>query len=332
VIAGPSVAEERALELRGRGLPVDAVPWRTNTVLWSLVFFGLVVVMLAATFFLLERLWLPKGWLTGAAAIVTAEMLIGRRRFFGTGVESALWIGGLFAVIFGLRGEGKPEALLLFVAACAIAGVRMRNAVFGAGAACFLIAYLAARDVRTAAAALGVLISLAALVAITREVRRPSTDWLLCALILVPPVAGAIASGKRLSAAWALVYLGAAAACAVVGVRARVHAPLVGAGVHAGAAVATLVVHDLLPWRAEWQLITGGAILLAASAVLSRRLRDRTWGLVVTPEGFTRFDDTLKTAAAVAWQPRSATPSSEAPSPASGGGGRFGGAGASGDY
>ena len=317
------------MELGARTLPVPDVPWRTSTLLWSVVFFGLTALTLAATFWLIGEFGLPKGWITGAIALGLAEVLIRRHRFFGTGVESALWIGGLFAMIFGLHGSGKPEALLLFVAACAIAGFRMRNAVFGAAAACFLIAYFAARDLRFVAAALGLAISLAALGAIMGEVRRPSTEWLLCALLLVPPIAGAIASGRKLSPLWVVAYLGAAAVCLVVGVRARLHAPLVAGGVHAGIAIATLVVHDLLPWRAEWQMIAGGAMLLALAAMFSRRLRDRTSGLVVTPESLTPYDETIKIGAAVVMQPRAPE---TAPTRESGGGGRFGGAGATGDF
>ena len=63
-----------------------------------------------------------------------AEWLIRQRRFFGTGIESALWIGALFAIIFSLPSSGKPEALLVFAAACAMAGLRVRSAVFGTAA------------------------------------------------------------------------------------------------------------------------------------------------------------------------------------------------------
>jgi hypothetical protein len=326
---GPSVAEERALELRARKLPAPGVPWRTNTVFWSLLLFTLTVLTVAAAFWLLDEFGLPKGWLIGAVALAVAELLIRRYRFFGTGVESALWIGGLFAVIFGLHGSGKPEALLLFVAASAIAGFRMRNAVFGATAAVVMVAYFAARDVRAVAAAFGLALSMAALLAITRELRRPSTEWLLCALLIIPPIAGAVVSARQLSAVWATAYLAAACACAVVGIRTRAHALLIAAAVHTSLAIGTLAVHHLLPWQPEWQMITGGAILLALSAALSRALRSRTAGMVITPERLTPFDDTLQVGGALALQ---AGMSPGAPPREIGGGGRFGGGGASGDF
>lgn len=326
--AGPGVADERALVLRARKLPVADVPWRTNGVLWSLVFFALTALALAAAFWLLGELRLPKGWIAGAMALALAEYLIRRHRFFGTGVESALWIGGLVAVILGLKGSGKPEALLLFVAAAAIAGFRMRNAAFGAAAAVLVVAYLAARGWHVLAATFGLSVSLAALAAITREVRRPSTEWLLCGLLVITPVAGAVASAGTLSAVWAGAYLVAATACLAVGIAARAHAPLVTAAVHGGIAVATLVVHDLLPGRPEWQLIAGGAVALVLSAALSRRLRGRTTGIVLTPETLTPFDETLQTAGAIALQAQPASgPVSTRDSD-----GRFGGAGASGRF
>ena len=328
IFAGPTVDEERALTLRARTLPVADVRWRTNGVVWSLVFFVLTAVALAATFWLLHEFRLPKGWITGALALIAAEVSIRRYRLFGTGVESALWIGGLFAVIFGLRGEGRPEALLLLAAASGIAGHRVRNAVFGATAVAFIMAYLDARYAYELAAALGLAISLVALMALRREVQRPSTEWLWCALLLIAPIAGAVATVGKLGAAWALAYLAAAVACTAVGIAARAHAPLVGAAVHTSIAVVTLVKHGVLPWRPEWQMIAGGAIVLATSAALSRALRERQTGIVVTPAALTPYDETVKMAGAIGLQGQ---PGSAATSERESGG-EFGGAGGSGRF
>ena len=170
ILAGPSVEEERALTLRARGLPAADVPWRANGPVWSLVFFALTLLAIAATFWLLAEFRLPKGWITGALALIVAEFLIRRGRFFGTGVESALWIGGLYAVIFGLPRSGRPEAMLLMAAASALAGFRMRNAWFGGAAAAFVMAYLHARYAYELAAALGVAVTVVALMALRRDV------------------------------------------------------------------------------------------------------------------------------------------------------------------
>ena len=61
------------------------------------------------------------GYVTAAISLALAEWLIRTRHFFGTGIESALWLGGLFAFIFGLPGEGSTEVILLFAAASAFA-------------------------------------------------------------------------------------------------------------------------------------------------------------------------------------------------------------------
>jgi uncharacterized membrane protein YgcG len=326
-LPGPTVTDERTLVLRARKLPVPDVGWQTNGVLWSLLLFGLTTLALAATFWLAGEVQLPRGLVTGALALTVAEMLIGRWRFFGTGVESALWIGGLFALIFGLPGSGKPEVFLLFAAAAALAGFRVRNPLFGAGAAVLVVVYLAERRLWPLAAGLGVTLSLAALAALARELRRPSTEMLFSTLLVVPPIAGAIASAGETSATWAVVYLAAACVCAVSGIRMRAHAPLIAAGAYVAIAIVTLAVHDLLPWPREWRLMAGGAALLALAAGLSRILRRRRAGIVVTPDRLTPLDEALEIGGTLALQPRSgpAAPTRES-------GGRFGGGGASGHF
>ena len=84
------------------------------------------------------------GLVTGAAAIVLAEVLISRRWFF-TGVEAALWIGGVFALISELPRSGTPESMLVLAAASGIAGARVRNPLFGALAAVFVMLYFEKR-------------------------------------------------------------------------------------------------------------------------------------------------------------------------------------------
>ena len=325
---GPDVAEERAIKLRRRKIAAAEVPWRSNGLLVSLVFFVLTLAALAAAFWLLEVWHLPKGWITGVVAIATAEVLIRGHRFFGTGIESALWIGGLFAFILGLPGKGSPEALLLFAAASALAGCRMRNALFGAIASIFVISYFAARDARETAAGVALVVSLVALIVLTRELQRPSTEWLFSALLIIPPIAGAIATAERLPPIWATTYFIAACACVITALRTPGHALFIGAGVHLAIAIGTLAAHGLLPWRLEWRMIAGGAFLLAVSATLSRLLRKRTTGIVITPDRLTAFDEALQIGGALALQPRVQA----APAQRESGGGTFGGAGASGEF
>src|SRR2546430_14154313 len=109
--------------------------WRRMSLLAEIVFFVLTSIAIAAA-----GVFLP-GWFVMIACIAGAEFLIRAYRFWRTGVESALWIGGLYAFIFSLPSSGKPEALLVLAAAAAIAGWRVRNALFGTLAGCLVVAY-----------------------------------------------------------------------------------------------------------------------------------------------------------------------------------------------
>src|SRR5947207_8272115 len=113
--------------------------WKRMSLLAEVVFFVLTSVAIAAS-----RVFLP-GWFVMIGCIAGAEFLIRAYHFWRTCVESALWIGGLYAFIFSLPSSGKPEALLVLAAAAAIAGWRVRNALFGTMAACLVVAYLAVR-------------------------------------------------------------------------------------------------------------------------------------------------------------------------------------------
>ena len=71
------------------------MPWRTNGLAGQIVFFLLTCVALGAFYAMMNMLDIEReGLITGLAAIVLAEYLIGFRRWFFTGVEGALWVGG----------------------------------------------------------------------------------------------------------------------------------------------------------------------------------------------------------------------------------------------
>ena len=323
----PDVHDERMIELRGRGLPArPRIAWRSNGIFLSLLFFALTSLGVAATFGFFHLVASELAWLTAVLSIGLAEHLVRVRRFFGTGVESALWLGGLFVAIFELPGRGSSAVLLLFASAAALAGFRVRNAFFGALAAVFVIAYLVIEDHRGAAAWTGLVISLAALAALTREWRRPSTEAVWSVLVVIPPIASFFATMEGLPPWWILVYAATAVACTTVGLIARMHIPLIAGGVYVVLAAATVVAHDLLPLPREWSLVIGGAALLASSALVARSLRNRTRGVVTTPSAMTPFDDEVQILATIAAQPHGET------QPPDDRGGRFGGAGATGDY
>ena len=324
----PTIEEERLLELRGRGVATPPLAWRSNGPVLAMVFFALTCAATAAMWgliFMIIESAKVTSWLVAVAAISLAEWLIRRARFYGTGVEAALCISGLFCIIFGLPGEGSREVMLLFAAASAIAGFRMRNPFFGVLAFAFVVAYLESRGLSGAAAAAGVAAALMSLFALVREWRRPSTDMLWIALLVIAPIAGAVAGIDTLDASWAAVFGVFGALCVAAGLLYRDHAPLIAAVVNFTISGTILAAHDLLPLTEEWRLMTAGAALLACSAVVSRILRDRSSGVVVTADALTRFDEELQMIGTVALQPRvDVAPPRE--------GGDFGGAGATGKF
>ena len=325
---GPTVAEERLMELRARGIATPPVPWRSNGPLLSLVFFFLTCAATAASWAFIEMILDAEkltSWVVAIVAIALAEALIRGSRFFGTGVESALWLAGLFCAIFGLPGQGSTEVLLVFALASVIAGVRVRNPFFGALAATFVISYLDAKNLNAVAAGVAIASAAASLAALGREWQRPSTEMLWRALVVIPPIVAAMATMNALPWWWAAVYALFAAVSLVAGMRLRRHTAFIAAAVNVVIAVSTLAYHKLLPFEEEWQLMIGGAALLALSAIVARGLRDRTTGVVVTQDALTTFDDELQMLGTIAAQPHVEVADADR-------GGRFGGAGATGDY
>ena len=326
----PTVEEERQLELRGRGLKTTAPNWRTSGPVIALVFFVLTCGAVAATWgliFMILESGKTTSRLIAIAAVALAEYLIRRERFFGMGVESALWISGAFCIIFGLPGEGSPAAVLLFAIASAAAGLRVRNPFFGALSLSFAVAYLNMENMKAIASAVGVAVSVVALFALRREWKRPSTEMLWVVLLVVAPIVGVVASLDTLHVAWAPVFAVLAGVSLAAGLTMRSHAPLIAAFVNLAICVTILAAHDLLPFAEEWRLMIGGAVVLAASAIVSRALRDRARGLVVSAEALTKYDEELQMFGTVALQPRV-----EVTAAPEGSGGQFGGAGSTGKF
>jgi hypothetical protein len=329
---------ERNLFLRARlrsdGLLNDGIaaqlemPWRANGVLAQAAFFVLTCIGLGAFYGLLHVVDMGgEGIVAGVAAIALAEYLIGARRWFFTGVEAALWLGGLFALISELPSSGKPEAMLVLAAACGIAGARVRNPLFGALAAIFVMLYCEKRFDLGVLCAL--IVALGACIALLRTWRRPTTEALWIALALVMPIAGRFTADSRwrdttiaLYAVFGMIALGLALAR-------RHHAFFLAAIIALAIAGGDIAEQIAAPEDAK--LAIAGAFLLIIAFAISRTLRGRTHGLVLTPIQLTPLDDAVEAGATLALQPTTPAPPAPEPQPATGGGG-FGGAGASGDY
>jgi hypothetical protein len=292
---------------------------RGTGLLAQAVFFVLTACGVAAFYELVE--WpIP----AALAAIALAEYLIWRRGWFHTGVEAALWIGGLLCALQALPDTGAPEANLLLALAFGIAGARVRQPLFGAAAAYFVAAYLEARVDLGVIAAL--IIAAAALIALYREWKRPSNEWLFIVLLVAMPLAGwSFADREWLRATIALYALFAVLAF-VSAVLVRHHGMFAGAA--SGAIVAGVKLHELLRPPGELSLAAAGALLLAGSLLISRALRGRTRVLVLTAAKPSEVEDGLEILGTLAAAPSAGNPPETRPQ----GDGRFGGAGATGDY
>lgn len=324
-----NVEHERNLQLRARlkGTPAAAqleVPWRTNGIVAQCFFFFLACVALGAFYGMVHVLDVPRpGLVTGAAAIVLAEVLIARRWFY-TGVEAALWIGGVFALISELPSSGTPESMLVLAAASAIAGARVRNPVFGALAAIFVMLYFERRFDLGVLCAL--VIALASCIALLRTWRRPTTEGLWIALALVMPIAGRFTAGTNWRTTTIVLYAIFGGIALFLAITRRHHAYFLSAMIALAIAITDVVEKIQAPPEAKMAI--AGAVLLALAFAISRTLRDRTDGFVLTPIALTPIDDAAELAATLTLQPATQPPAAQ---PASGGG-SFGGAGASGDY
>jgi MFS family permease len=300
---GPSVAEERA-EAVSRSLPgLNAeTHWRHNGMLLRIVFSILAMIAVSAFFGFFSLLLMPKGLLTAAAAIGTAEWLIRKHRFFRTGIESGLWICGTFAFIFGLPSSGKVEALLVFAAAAALSGWRMRNTFFGVVATILVIAYIATKwnhqplpALITAAA-----IAIASAFALRRIWQRPSTERLFAGLVLAMPVTGYVATlfqslfrdSLHTNITIALILGATAIVLFACGVMWRDRVLLVSAAL--SMTCAAIELRALFDYPTEAKLIAAGVLVAAIAVLFSRALRNATRGFVVTPVRIGAYDEAMQ--------------------------------------
>jgi hypothetical protein len=350
----PTIAEERSHAILDQfddwELPPEeqgafakrlATPWRRNGVWVAVAFFGLTVFAMFALAALCKSIGATE-FAAAAIAIGGAEVLILRKRMYGSGIESALWISGLIAFIAGLPSGNNREAMMAFAVAFAVAAWRMQNPIFGTIAVIFASLYFyenwQSNHDYWRVAMVPLAISVIAIVAKRWSYERPWIDafWSQVAIVMpfVAEVLGRFAaydSKGRLE--YAMLFVALALIAIIAGLHLRDHALLIAAAVYVG--VAAVEAHDLTDFPLEWKLIGGGVALLALAGALSRALRGRTTGFVATPARLTRFDEVIKLGATMAVQPAQharAEISGSNLSGTDGGAGSFGGAGASGDY
>jgi hypothetical protein len=343
--AMPSVAEEQRIELAERvggweraGVisPADraalvawaATPWRVYKLplrigLFLLTWFAASSV--AGLFFLaLEEIG---ALVIGVTAIALAEWLIRGKRFFRTGVEEGLWIIGVFMILFQLGRFGlDDEKILIAITAIAIllAGVRLLNVPIAmVGIAVGVIWFgVIAEGTLPAAIALGVIGGGAAALHL-RPAERPFwsslTGWTAA---LAPPLVWAILllDHKPEAVIWASV---ATVAWLAAGIAFRSRALLAGGWLSLLALGYDLAERTrLLP---EAKLVIGGGLLFLVAIALEKWLRTPRGGFTSIPLDDESLDGALQLVGVAAIAPGPLPEGREA-------GGRFGGAGASGEY
>jgi hypothetical protein len=298
------------------------VPHRTHKILLRAALFVLTCVGLFALYLFLEQIKVSMaGIVTGVIAISVAEILIHGLRWWWTGVEEALWIGGVTALISELPSTGAPEAMLVLAAGAAVAGARVRNPLFGALAASFVAAYFEERFDLGVVAAL--VIALIAAFGLLRTWRRPSNEFLCIAIALVLPLVGYAEADADWRHATIALYVAFGVVTFFLAIRRRHHALFASGAI--GIGVAAIELGRTIDLALEARLAIGGAILLGGSWIASRALRDRATGIVATPVKLTPFDDELEILATTALPRAEFEQKSDS-------GGEFGGAGATGKY
>jgi hypothetical protein len=345
----PTPSEERWLTLARRfrhvarvaAFPEHTGGWRTANLLSRCALFVLGLIAAGMIGVIAGQLG-PTGALVTAAlvSIAIAEWLILARRHFWSGIEEALEVAGFTMLAFEWWRHTAWSASAgerFACAALAIAGLRLLNPLFTTMAVLALVLALNAPDLAAGLVCYG--IALAALIAGGYRFRRPSHDLMLDWLVIVMPVAGYL-----WSASWnaATDYLQAGASAWLVpisplafggialatGLRRRAHAPIV--AFMLCMACSAYEFRRLTGLSLEARLMLWGCVLLCASIALERYLRVARGGITsrqVRDEGDSA--GVLGMAGSAVLTPQSA------PQPApsfEGGGGRFGGGGASGEF
>jgi len=340
---GPSIADERVEAVRRIAPSQPATAWKHYGLLLRIVFTVLAAIAVAAAFGFFALLTLPKGILTALLAIGAAEWMIAKHRFFRTGLESSLWLCGTFAFIFGLPSQGKVEAILVFAAAAALSGWRMRNEFFGVLAAILVVAYVAVKWDHTPILAMSVaaLIAIASAFALRRVWQRPSNERLFAGLVLAMPVAGYLSTlfmreFRLMNLQIAAIVSITAAILLAAGFAWRDRVLLISATL--SIACAAIELRQLFDYPAEGKLIGAGIAVIAIAVTLERALRRNTRGLVVTVVATNPYDEAMQIGGILAVAPHGSAPADHAhtgpvltdsstPTDKS-----FGGAGAGGDY
>lgn len=349
------VADERRLAAEGllpkaerkrvAALPVQT-KWRVASLWARIVFFILTAVGMSWCYGFLRLFQLPNApaaILVGVGSIALAEMLMRRANFFRTGIEEALYLGGLVSLILSLPSSGKPEAVIVFIIAFAWCGLRLAHGFFIGVATMLWIAYAAWKfESGVVGGYVSLALLLVAIIADAAPRKRPYAQFALnMQMLLLPTTTGFLicSSPTHTQPNAGLVGIigvlsSALLAFAIVrGVRPLIASTTLNILITIGDLLARTRIAD------EALAIAVGASMLVGAILLERRLRGRERGLngdKFEAKPLAGAIEMIATAAAGA-AAHDLTRPSDAPAPAveqasNGSQSSFGGGGATADY
>jgi len=367
----PSPGEERWLAVAaelGPAVPRAALAdrtggWRSTGPLARIALFALGFLAAALLFGVLgvgsETMLL----VAGLVATLAAEWLTVRKRLYASGIEEGLTLAGFLMIGLWIAVEVLPAPsggdtslhTLVVIVAVGAAGLRRLNSFVTTSAALGLVYWVGSTGLANALdAAIGrgmtAFVAGCALAAVAmalgaREYRRPSHDRMLDWLVATLPIASyaqyprvaafeaaAVANGAgttRIVVVALLLVLGAV--MLRTGLRRRRHAPLWG---FLGCVVALAVeLRAAVPVAPETWLIAWGLVALVAGVTLDRYLRELRGGFTSASLAKDQGPLDLLQIAGSALLAHRAAPEAPSVEPGfEGGGGKFGGGGASGRY
>ena len=361
----PTPDQERWMAVASR-LSVDRdMPWLSERIGgWKAVtsfarcaFFILGLVAAGLMVGILSLMHVPAYLLvSGLCLVVVAEWLVLERRCFGIGIDEALEVVGLLMIVLQVVDQIDDRSgihiSLLIAIALAVAGFRLLNPLFitlSAIALSCTINYFDAQHLVThmppasMARAFCFAVAFLALLICGAEIRRPSYDQMLNWLIVTMPLAGYlwIASDMTLGPSIdslrttavvrllpMLMLMSFGITALVLGLRRRTHAPMMSFMVCV--ACVAYELRSLTTLSLQLKLICWGSVVLLVTIALDRYLRTPRCGITSNPFAENKGPlDLLQLAGASALAPPSIQPSD---APLKGGGGTFGGGGASRSY
>ena len=329
--------------------------WTAATPIARCVFLALGAFAAGLTATIFSLVHAPEYLLTtGLILVAAAEWLIVKRRLFGAGIEEALEVAGLLMialqVIDPIADSTAVRAPLLIATALAVAGFRLLNPFFIAlsvAALSFALESLGTRHGNAPllpsfiAMAFCFAMASAALIIGRTQFHRPSYDQMLNWLVITMPLAGYLwAESKNASGLTfellreapmrsipVVILAGFGISALKVGIRRRVHAPIIAFLICAACVGYELRHLSTLP--IQWKLIGWGSGVLLLALALDRYLSTPRRGITSKQFDEDGSLDLLQLAGASVIAPPGVQPPG---AQFKGGGGAGGGGGASQSY